>query len=219
MAGTRRAGGQPVVVRVDMDEHSEQEGGTMDFSQVESLVREAIQQVLVNDRYLIVKDLNERSISHWLAVYLSERFRGFNVDCEYNGNADRRNRKPKYIQMLKNVARELGILSDSELISDDEHVRRKLYPDIVIHRRDGNGPENNLLIIEMKKSTSQEDDRWDQEKLRRMTSSDYGNTFPYCFGAFVRFRTGRNPGCDNIIWFQNGMEITGEQHRDSFRVE
>jgi len=36
------------------------------------------------DHYLLENDINERSISHKLAEYLSFEFPNYNIDCEFN---------------------------------------------------------------------------------------------------------------------------------------
>jgi hypothetical protein len=42
--------------------------------------------LLENDRYLLERNVNERSITHKLAEYYQDLFKNWNVDCEYNKN-------------------------------------------------------------------------------------------------------------------------------------
>jgi hypothetical protein len=55
---------------------------------VKQKVDKAISKLFELDQYLLIHDLNERTIAHKLAVYLQEEFNKYDVDCEYNRNAD-----------------------------------------------------------------------------------------------------------------------------------
>jgi len=175
----------------------------MDFDMINQKVTEALREVLDNDRHLIVHGINEPTISHRLALYLEPKFNGFNIDCEYNGNVDADNGR-KYIQILKRVAEHLHMLRDGE--EEQEFLYRCVFPDIIVHKRGFNGSENNLLIIEVKKSSNPNNGDWDIEKLSRFTSGDNGNRFNYQYGAFVRFTVGEKPDY-SIQWYQNGQKF------------
>lgn len=168
----------------------------MRFQLINKLLTDALEQLLRNDSHLLTRGLNERAISYRLALHLTSIFNNFNVDCEYNGNVDDTSGR-KYIRILQHRARELGLLNKRELRLLDaqnlgqEPASRLVYPDIIIHRRGLNGPENNLLVIELKKASNQKGVDWDLEKLARFTSRDYDNIFEYQFGAFIRFHTGK----------------------------
>ena len=156
----------------------------MEFEEIKQLLVETLQQVLDNDRYLLEHDINEPAISHRLAVYLETQFDDFNVDCEYNGNVDADSRR-KYIRILGETAERLGKLDENA--NNQDLVYRCVFPDIIVHKRGQNGSENNLLIVEVKKSSNPDTGEWDAEKLSRFTSSEYENHFNYQHGAFVRF--------------------------------
>lgn len=111
-----------------------------------SKLEKALSKLIENDEFLLICDANERSISHRLAVYLEQEFDGWDIDCEYNRNLD----SPKRLNLES---------MDSE--SADIDVRT-VFPDIIIHQR---GTNNNLLVIEMKKTTSSVSDDFDFEKL------------------------------------------------------
>lgn len=175
----------------------------MEFDVINQKVTEALQEVLDNDRHLLMCDINEPTISHRLAVYLEPKFHGFNTDCEYNGNVDADNGR-KYIQILKHMAEKLHMLREGE--EEQEILYRCVFPDIIIHKRGLNGSENNLLIIEVKKSSNPNNGDWDIEKLSRFTSNEYGNRFNYQYGAFVRFTVGEEPNY-SIQWYQNGQRF------------
>jgi hypothetical protein len=175
----------------------------MQFEVVSPKLDSAVRQVLDRDRYLLEKDINEPAISHRLAVYLEAEFEGFNVDCEYNGNVDADSGR-KYIHFLKTRAKQLGLIDTNAI--EQELVYRSVFPDIIVHKRGQNGSGNNLLVIEVKKSSNRKRGDWDAEKLSRFTSSEHENRFDYDYGAFVRFTVGAQPSVC-IQWYQNGQNL------------
>ena len=156
------------------------------------------------DLYLIKNDINERSISHKLAVQLIEYFPNYNIDCEYNGYVKADNER-KYIGILKEKAIELGKLREIE--KDDEIIYRAVYPDIIVHQRGKNFSGSNILIIEMKKDSSILGHDYDEEKLRIYTSNRNGNELNYRLGAFVLLKINNENPSYKISWYQNGEKL------------
>jgi len=76
-----------------------------------------------------------------------------------------------------------------------------------VHKRGQNGSHNNLLIIEVKKSSNPNNGDWDAEKLSRFTSAENENNFNYQYGMFVRFTVRTTPGF-SIHWYQNGQKLS-----------
>lgn len=111
---------------------------------------------LDREHELLANDANERSLTHKLAEYLQGRFTGWNVDCEYNRRA-------------KDVKRIPGQGGSGE---------RVICPDIIVHKR---GERENLVVIEVKKSTNRE--RGDDEKLRALT--DQTGAYGYRLGIHL----------------------------------
>lgn len=108
-----------------------------------------------NDMHLFEKDVSERAMSHWLACYLKAEFKDWDVDCEYNKDHD----IIKSLRSLNNILKEMG---RENLIKDIKE--RKVIPDIIVHQR---GTDDNLLVIEMKKSgRSEREDDFDIAKLK-----------------------------------------------------
>src|SRR5216117_1757682 len=120
--------------------------------EIRQKVRIAIDTVVKKDRYLLEQDVNERSITHRLAMYLDAQFDGWNVDCEYN----RINGEPKRLYS----AEEHLSASDEPLAADTKG--RTVFPDIIVHHR---GKRKNLLVIEIKKANSNVPDDFDLWKL------------------------------------------------------
>lgn len=143
---------------------------------VETAINESIDQLLRSDSELLYIDANERSISHRLALYIEPFFHGWNVDCEFNRNHD----DPKRLDIQRRNIR-----------SDDVQATT-VFPDIIVHRR---GTDQNLMVVEMKKTTSTEDDGYDLGKL-----DAFKNQLGYQYAVFIKLQTGRQAGIENIQW-------------------
>ena len=81
-----------------------------------------------------------------------------------------------------------------------------MFPDIIIHKRGSNS--NNLLAIEVKKSTSNISIDYDFMKLESYTESSDINSLKYKYGVFIRLHTGISKyRVPDITWFENGSII------------
>ncbi len=139
-------------------------------------IRVAIEQLFAQDAALFEVDANERSISHRLAVHLTRSFPEWDVDCEYN----RKGHAPKKLLRGRRVD-----------AADTDGGR--VFPDIIVHRR--NKPEN-LLVIEIKKSTSAVGDEVDREKLRAFCAE-----LGYEHALFLRFVSATDaPSVATVEW-------------------
>lgn len=130
-------------------------------------LKQAVNSLIEHDGYLLRKDVNERSITHRLAMYLQDLFNEWDVDCEYNRNFE-------YVKTLQLPKR---------LIDWDDTDARTVYPDIIIHHR---GTEENLLVIEIKKTTSTERSNLDKRKL-----SAFKDELGYHYAVALKLRTNR----------------------------
>lgn len=174
----------------------------MELELIKQRLIDAIEQTKQKDMYLLEHDINERTIAHRLAMYLTPMFPDFDVDCEYNGDIGGLNDR-KYILLLKERAKQLRLLREDERELDQELVYRCIYPDIIVHKRGAN--DHNLLIIEVKKSSNNHGIDWDDEKLKRFTSPQYDNHFNYDLGSFICFDVKDGAGEYSIKWYQNGQ--------------
>ena len=125
----------------------------------------SIQELLDRDDFLLRNNVNERTISHRLAMYMQEHFPNWDVDCEYNRNHD----DPKRIPAPKRIE------------SDDVDAKT-VFPDIIVHHRN---TDENLLVLEIKKSSNPESSAEDLDKLSRIKKA-----FGYKHALFIRFRVG-----------------------------
>ncbi len=90
-------------------------------------------------------------------------FRAGQVDCEYDRLGDRTLRLPR-----------------GTIVSTDDHLGKSIYPDIVVHQR---AIPNNLLAVEVRKSTNHQPLEHDQHKLRALT--DPHVWFAYWIGVLL----------------------------------
>ena len=68
-----------------------------------------------------------------------------------------------------------------------------VFPDIIVHKR---GTDENLLVIEMKKTTSKKTDTtYDLGKLKAFKSQ-----LGYQFAIFIKLQTDGKAGIDEIQW-------------------
>ena len=114
---------------------------------VAAVVLKALRNLFRRDSYLLDVDASERAITHRLAIYLQAAFKDWDVDCEYNRNG------------LEPKTTRLPVEGTS---TADEHAVT-IFPDIIVHHRDS---EDNLLAIEIKKSSSNIPLDFDRRKLR-----------------------------------------------------
>ncbi len=143
---------------------------------VESALNQAINRLLIADADILIMDVNERTISHRLANYLEPHFPGWNVDCEYNRNHD----DPKRVDIRRRN------------IESDDTQATTVFPDIIVHKR---GTTDNLVVIEMKKTTSAENDKYDLGKL-----DAFKYQLGYKFAIFIKVKTGGTFGVERVEW-------------------
>ena|ERR1035441_5942455 len=137
--------------------------------EISEKVRCALALLLQRDKFLLEHDVNERSITHKLAEYLQEQFPEWDVDCEYNRIGNHR------IE-----AKRLQLEVDKTYTDDDQG--KTVYPDVIVHRR--GETQENLLVIEIKKSTNPETKDRDEQKLRAFKSQ-----LGYRYGIFLKLQT------------------------------
>ena len=178
--------------------------------QIKNLVTQALNALLqTSDTWLLKNDLSEQSISNRIAFHLNPLFADFNVDCEYNGDIERDNNR-KAISILKEELQQFGLLRVKEASDlEKEFTNRAVFPDIIIHRRGTN--ENNLCILEIKKSTSSVNYNYDFIKLRSYTSNHYDNNLKYQLGIFVEGVIDKQNPSFNLKFYKDGQEIFIDQ--------
>lgn len=139
----------------------------------------ALEELVTKDVYLLVHDVNERSISHRFAMYLQDELPNFDVDCEYN----RTGVDPKRIDYL--------YVGTDARDTDGKTV----FPDVIAHIRGCNN--RNHLVIEFKKSTCAVDCEFDFKKLRGYKGDDRLN---YKYALFIELMVGGRSGVSRVEW-------------------
>ena len=141
-----------------------------------------------NESEIIANDISERAITHKMGEYLQQFYSDYNVDCEYNRNSVEKREKPKYVDLAKDEYERLypnGRWNRGE--NDTKDI--STYPDIIVHKRMCN--DNNLLIIEVKKSHSEVDYELDRMKLRYFTNKEssevrgQAHNYGFDYGVFI----------------------------------
>ncbi|MFP4029522.1 MAG: hypothetical protein ACLFWL_17190 [Candidatus Brocadiia bacterium] len=148
----------------------------MEFEEVKQLVREAIEEFWARDPELFTWDTAEWSMAHRLAVYLEQQFPDcWDVDCEYNRQGKDGTSKPN---------------------SDGQNIR----PDIILHKRGKTQPEDNLLVVELKKEES-----GDAEKAKDYTKPPHGaREYQYKYGLLLELTDQEK---HQERWFRNGKPV------------
>jgi hypothetical protein len=139
----------------------------MNEEEVRQAVSVALERVTDEDTDLLRFDINERSITRRLGMYLQEAVsEPWDVDVEYN-------RIGKDDDVTKRLPEEML----------QEERKGAVYLDVIIHQR--GSEDDNLLVIEAKKSGNSSDG--DRQKIRA-----YLQHLDYDYGLFVRFDTGQD---------------------------
>ncbi len=143
---------------------------------MEQTLVKCLESLVHHDAFLLTNDVNERTISHRLGLYLQQALPEWHVDCEYNRNHD----DPKMLDIQRR-----------RTISDDTQATT-VFPDIIVHHRN---TDDNKLVIEIKKTTSAESDEYDLRKLHA-----FKNQLGYELAAFVKLQTGRETADYELNW-------------------
>ncbi|MBR0799501.1 hypothetical protein JQ615_29435 [Bradyrhizobium jicamae] len=157
----------------------------------------ALQEFYAQEKFLLERDLGERTLTHRLAVYVERQFSGWQVDCNYDRLGERTLRLPH-----------------GSIVSTDDHLGKSIYPDIVVHQRD---IPNNLLAVELRKDNNHQPVEHDQHKLRALT--DPHVWFAYAIGVLVTLGTS-GVGVSEVyaggmieraasIWFAERLRVSG----------
>jgi len=161
----------------------------MQTTKIRQLLQNAVQRLLRDDYFLLEYDVHEQTIAHRIAVYLEPVFSEHHVDCEYNNDLD------------SETGRKRVRYPDQIEASD-------VRPDIVVHHRGLNGPQHNILVVELKKLPgTTEELNTDRNKLCDFTARGQQKHFGYRCGALVMLGVKDRAGEIRIEWFENGAQV------------
>ena len=141
---------------------------------VKSRLKEALCRLWQKDKYLLEKNVHEKSITSKLEDYLREHFSPeYDVDAEYNRDGN----------------------SIKRLSPQNEPVI--VVPDVIVHRRGCNS--RNLLVIEMKKKSPNQDGvDWDRRRIEAFCEQQH---LRYSFGALVEVECGTKTPAIRAEWY------------------
>lgn len=151
---------------------------------------------LSKERQLFKINVGERSLTHRLALHLEPLFPLWDIDCEYNRvgvDGD-----PKKIMALRQKIGYSGYDCSPE-DADCEAEAITVFPDISIHRRGKSNLSDNLLIIEVKKSSGKDKEK-DKIKLEAYVSSPNNQIFQYKYGLYFEIDMSLKTVKDSILF-------------------
>lgn len=151
----------------------------MDNEEIRARLEKAVTWFMDDQKQLLELDVNERALGATLAhLFVRELFPEHKVDAEYNRVGF--DGRPKRL----NLPIECG------------GENTPVYPDIVVHHRGDN--DENILVVEIKKTTNRQSRRCDLIKLEA-----YREQLRYQIGAFVELPAGDDVGRVDfhIEWF------------------
>jgi hypothetical protein len=155
-----------------------------------ALLHTACDLLLRNDLYLFEAWINERSLTHRLAVYLEEFFPDYHVDCEYNRNIDENG---------DFICKKLPPTILEKTITTRNNDGVSVFPDIIIHTRWTN---NNYIVIEAKKDTDSRKEEGRNEDILKLRA--YKNEFWYKhLDTFWNLWLEKNPDISSRLWMMN----------------
>jgi len=137
---------------------------------VREKVQNAIDTLIERDAYLLEMDAHEVAVSHKLAEYLQQEFPEWNVDCEFN----------KYYGETKTL---------------DEYDSDWVRPDIIVHKR---GTDEDLLVIEIKLTTSDDDICCEKKKVELYTEDE---ELDYRHGLFLHLQSDGETDVEETDWY------------------
>jgi hypothetical protein len=96
----------------------------MNKETIQEKIDRAIERLIEDDLFLLDTNVNERSITHQLAVYLAGEFTGYDydIDCEYNRmfkDGQQAQKKSIPIEEMEKVS--IGDISAKTVYPDNQH--------------------------------------------------------------------------------------------------
>lgn len=148
----------------------------MERREAEQKIAEAIEALYEEELAILRLDISERTICGQLRGILEQYFEDHEVHAEYN----RHGVDPKEVELPNGD----GVLT-----------KTRVYPDLIIHQPGHD--DDNLIVIEVKKSTNPESDERDLMKLSRMKQQ-----LGYEHAVFLRLPTGAGAEVGNVrvVW-------------------
>lgn len=84
------------------------------------LIKAGLTTLVAKDKYLLINNINERSITHKLGMYYQAIFPQWDVDCEYNRNLG--NSKQILIEPKIFISKMIGLLESNRKLSNNNLI-------------------------------------------------------------------------------------------------
>lgn len=160
------------------------------FENLKDLFWEANRAFIEKDLDLLYEDISERCFCGALMHELNKQLEkndcnNYYADVEFNRNKKRIN----------------------QLHNDDGFVSN-ILPDIIVHIRGKEIPDN-LLVLEMKKSSADHQDKEnDRNRLRKMTKQNYnGNSYSYEYRLGIYYEINFEKKQILVEFYQDGENV------------
>jgi len=152
--------------------------------EIKRKVENAIKTFIKEDGVLLNIKASERSIAHKFAEHLQREFKEWNVDCEYNKDSH---------DLTELDSKRLNSWNTDCKGMEEKKKGTTVYPDIIIHHR---LTQENLVVIEIKKTSNRDDGSCDRKKL-----CAFIRELKYHYGLFINFKVGNSIGIQELEWF------------------
>lgn len=158
------------------------------FENLKEMFLEANRSFIENHASLLKRELSERCLCGTLM-------------CELNKQLEKNACNNYYADIEFNRAFE-NTINNVKHLPDEEGTTKRVFPDIIVHSR-GKVTPDNLLAIEMKKSTARiEAKERDKNRLSLLTSS-----YPYKYKLGVYYEINHKKQQILIEFYQNGKMV------------
>jgi hypothetical protein len=143
----------------------------LEKEKIENYINHAIDILFEQDAEILLENykLNERAITHRLAMYIEPFFssQGYKVDVEYNR-----------MRLDYDNSNDVGDLMGKRLNWENSgEGSRYVYPDIIVHKRD---LLENLIVVEVKMSWNNRKKELDYQKI-----NEYIEQLDYEYGIYI----------------------------------
>lgn len=171
----------------------------INFDNLKAMFWEANRAFLENHASLLKRELSERCLCGALMYELNKQLekkdlKNYHADIEFN----------RVIKKATNKVKQLP---------DEKGTPKHIFPDIIVHNRSEENPDN-LLALEMKKSTARGDAKErDKNRLRLLTSL---HTYKYKLGIY--YEINHNKSQIVVEFYQTGRRISTDSRVIEYKI-
>lgn len=171
----------------------------INFDNLKAMFWEANRAFLENHASLLKRELSERCLCGALMYELNKQLekkdlKNYHADIEFN----------RVIKKATNKVKQLP---------DEKGTPKHIFPDIIVHNRSEENPDN-LLALEMKKSTARGDAKErDKNRLRLLTS-----LHPYKYKLGIYYEINHKKSQIVVEFYQTGRRISTDSRVIEYKI-